>query len=107
MDIKSLSDSPIQDTRKQNQTGSVSSTSSQSQSESSVSGGDDKVTLTGSASKLQELEARLASLPIVDAQLVSSVQRSLATGSFHFEPQTAADNLVEQEKNFALISEQK
>ncbi|MES9964959.1 MAG: flagellar biosynthesis anti-sigma factor FlgM [Candidatus Sedimenticola sp. 20ELBAFRAG] len=105
MDIKSLTGSPVQDTRKQGQAGQVSG--SQGQPAQGAPAVDDRMTLTGSAAKLQELEARLASLPIVDTQLVSNVQRSLATGSFQIEPQTAAENLVDQEKNFALISETK
>ncbi|MES9850703.1 MAG: flagellar biosynthesis anti-sigma factor FlgM [Candidatus Thiodiazotropha sp. L084R] len=61
-----------------------------------VSGGD-RVDLTGDASKLQELEGRIADMPIVDAQKVEAVQQALATGSFTIDPQTAADKMLAME----------
>ncbi|MES9935913.1 MAG: flagellar biosynthesis anti-sigma factor FlgM [Sedimenticola sp.] len=103
IDIKSLTGSSIQETRNREQATQVGDNSN-SGAAAAPSGGEDRVTLTGAVAKLQALEARLAALPVVDSQLVQNVQRALATGSFHYEPQTAADNLVEQEKNFALIS---
>ncbi|MES9870100.1 MAG: flagellar biosynthesis anti-sigma factor FlgM [Sedimenticola sp.] len=102
IDIKSLTGSSVQETRKREQPTQVGGNNAGAAA--APSGGEDRVTLTGAVAKLQALEARLAALPVVDSQLVQNVQRALATGSFHYEPQTAADNLVEQEKNFALIS---
>ncbi|MES9833215.1 MAG: flagellar biosynthesis anti-sigma factor FlgM [Candidatus Thiodiazotropha sp. DIVDIV] len=61
------------------------------------SGGGDRVDLTGDASKLQELEGRIADMPIVDAQKVEAVQQALATGSFTIDPQTAADKMLAME----------
>jgi len=66
-------------------------------------GAGDTVSLTGSATRLQELEAQIASLPIADAQHVSDVQRSLATGTFAFEPEEAAENLLTQEREFSKM----
>ncbi|AKH20284.1 flagellar biosynthesis anti-sigma factor FlgM [Sedimenticola thiotaurini] len=63
----------------------------------------DTVSLTGSATRLQELEAQVASLPIADAQHVSDVQRSLATGTFAFEPEEAAEHLLAQEREFSKL----
>jgi negative regulator of flagellin synthesis FlgM len=63
----------------------------------------DTMSLTGSASKLQELEAHIASLPIVDATHIADVQRALATGSYQFEPIDAAESLIAQEKEFATL----
>jgi hypothetical protein len=42
-------------------------------------------------------------MPVVDVQRVSDVQRAVGTGSFQFEPATAADNLVTQERELALL----
>ncbi|MEJ1298687.1 MAG: flagellar biosynthesis anti-sigma factor FlgM [Candidatus Sedimenticola sp. (ex Thyasira tokunagai)] len=70
------------------------------------SGGGDKVSLTDTATRLQELESHIASLPVADVQHVTDVQRSLASGSFQFKPVEAANNLLTQERDFALISEQ-
>jgi len=66
----------------------------------------DTVSLTVSATRLQELEAQIASLPIADAQRVSDVQRSLATGTFVFEPEDAAENLLAQERQFSQLDKQ-
>lgn len=52
---------------------------------------------TGSAAKLQELEARIAQMPVVDAQHVEAVQRALATGSFTIDPQSTAGKLLYME----------
>ena len=49
---------------------------------------------TGSAAMLQELEGRIAQMPVVDAQQVEAVQRALATGSFTIDPQSTAGKLL-------------
>ena len=67
----------------------------------------DRVSLTSSATRLQDLAAQVARMPVVDATLVNEVQRSLATGSFQFEPAQAADNLLTQEKELATLEVQK
>ncbi len=64
------------------------------------------MSLTDTATRLQELEAHIASMPVADVQHVSDVQRSLASGSFQIEPVEAASNLITQEREFALISKQ-
>jgi len=64
-------------------------------------GGDDTVSLTVSATRLQELQAQIASLPVTDANHIADVQRSLASGNFSFEPEEAAENLLTQERDFA------
>lgn len=68
-----------------------------------ASGGADRVSLTDSATQLQALESRIAALPVVDSQRVTDVQRALATGSFQIEPAQAADNLLTQEREFAML----
>lgn len=57
----------------------------------------DRFDMTGSAGKLLELEARIAQMPIVDAQKVEAVQNALATGSFTIDPQTAAEKMLAME----------
>ncbi|MCG7876643.1 MAG: flagellar biosynthesis anti-sigma factor FlgM [Candidatus Thiodiazotropha taylori] len=57
----------------------------------------DRFDMTSSAGKLLELEARIAQMPIVDAQKVEAVQKALATGSFTIDPQTAADKMLAME----------
>ncbi len=60
-------------------------------------GKDDTVDITGSASRLLELESRIANMPVVDAQQVEAVRRALATGSFTIDPQSAADKMLAME----------
>ncbi|MET0066206.1 MAG: flagellar biosynthesis anti-sigma factor FlgM [Candidatus Thiodiazotropha sp.] len=57
----------------------------------------DSFDLTGNAGKLQELEGRIASMPIVDAQMVEAVQEALANGSFTIDPQSAAEKMLAME----------
>jgi len=82
-------------------TSAKSATSSTSQSSKPAS--DDTVSLTRSATHLQELSNRIAQLPVADAAIVAETQRAVATGSFHFEPVAAADNLLTQEKELATL----
>ncbi|MCP4995490.1 MAG: flagellar biosynthesis anti-sigma factor FlgM [Gammaproteobacteria bacterium] len=72
-------------------------------SETTAEGGGDHVSLTDTASQLQQLETQIASLPVVDSATVSDIQRSLATGEFSFEPEDAAENLLEQERALASV----
>jgi len=62
-----------------------------------VSSKNDSFKMTRSASQLQELEARIAAMPVVDGQKIEAVQRALATGSFTIDPQSAADKMLAME----------
>jgi negative regulator of flagellin synthesis FlgM len=63
----------------------------------STTGGGDSLNITGDAGKLQELEGRIANMPIVDGQKVEAVQQALANGSFTIDPQTCADKMLAME----------
>lgn len=63
----------------------------------------DQVSLTHSATQLKALEKQVSELPVVDVKRVTSVQRSVNIGSFSFEPVKAADNLVTQERELAML----
>jgi negative regulator of flagellin synthesis FlgM len=65
------------------------------------SGGNDRVQLSDQAAQLQALEAKVSSLPVVDAQRVQDVQRTLATGSFQVEPAKVADKMLRFESGLA------
>jgi len=54
----------------------------------------DTLSLTSKAAQLQQLEAQISTLPVVDSQRVEDVQHSLATGSFEVEPAQVADKLL-------------
>ena len=63
----------------------------------------DSVNLTSSATNLQQLTANVAAMPVVDTQRVTDVQRAIGTGSFQFEPANAANNMITQERELALL----
>lgn len=67
---------------------------------------DDKLSLTGSATRLRELSNRIAQLPVADPAVVAETQRAVATGSFRFQPEVAADALLTQEKELATLEVQ-
>lgn len=88
-----------QSSGKTGKTGSNSSASSSAKSGSSAQA--DSVNLTASATQLQELENRIASMPVVDAAIVDSVQQQISTGSFEVNEKSTADKLLTTEKNLA------
>ena len=82
------------------------SQSSTSAAPAGAASGQDRISLTESATRLQTLTDQVKMMPVVDPQEVEDVQRTLATGELQLEPQQAADNLLDQEKAFALIEMQ-
>jgi negative regulator of flagellin synthesis FlgM len=103
IEITGLPGRPAQNTGESGQTQNTSNTAQQGAGATAGKSSQDQVSITDSAAQLKQLEARVAELPVVDVQRVSDVQRSVATGSFSFEPANAADNLVDQEKSFAMV----
>ncbi len=61
----------------------------------------DSVDLTVNANQLQELEARIESMPVVDAGIVDSVQQQLNSGSFEVNDKSTADKLLTSERELA------
>jgi negative regulator of flagellin synthesis FlgM len=57
----------------------------------------DTVSLTDTAARLRELENTLATLPVVDAQRVEDIQKSIADGSFDVDPEKIAVKILEFE----------
>jgi len=107
VEISGLSGRQIQNTGDNQQVASSDKTRGNSGATTTSSGGDDKVSLTHSAIRLQDLATQVSQLPAVDMGVVNGVQRSLATGSFHLQPEQAADNLLTQEKELATLEIQK
>ncbi len=58
----------------------------------------DRVSLTGEARQLRELEATLASQPVVDSQRVAAVRNAIDDGTFKIDPQRIADKLMSLEE---------
>ncbi len=61
----------------------------------------DKVSLTSSASQLQQLEEHIASLPVEDAQRIAETKQALASGNYEVDAPSAANGLLEVERGFA------
>jgi negative regulator of flagellin synthesis FlgM len=75
----------------------LGSTATKAPGGTGVGASSDQVSLTASASLLQELEKEIAQLPVVDTGRVESVQRALATGTFQVDPARTADKLMQLE----------
>ena len=105
VEINGLPGKQIQNTGDNRQVASAKSATNSTPQASSPSSGD-KVSLTSSATQLQELSNQVAQLPVADSAVVAKTQRLLATGSFQFEPAVAADNLLTQEKELATLEVQ-
>ncbi len=58
----------------------------------------DQVSLTDSAARLRELETEVSQMPVVDAQRVAEVQRSLSIGTYQINPSEVADKMLSFEK---------
>lgn len=58
----------------------------------------DRVSLTGAARQLQELENRIASEPVVDSQRVAAVRSAVENGTFTVNPDRIADKLISLEQ---------
>ncbi|GMQ89057.1 MAG: hypothetical protein BMS9Abin09_0503 [Gammaproteobacteria bacterium] len=58
----------------------------------------DRVSLTGEARQLQDLEARLASEPVVDSQRVEAVRSAVENGTYTVNPERIAEKLMSLEE---------
>ena len=82
------------------------SQSSKSTAPAGAASGQDRISLTDSAIRLQTLTDQVKLMPVVDIREVEDVQRTLATGGLHIASQQAAENLLDQEKAFAMLEMQ-
>lgn len=56
----------------------------------------DNVQITGTSARLQELEARLADVPIEDSAKVESIRQAIAEGSFEVDEEAVAEGMVQE-----------
>jgi len=103
IDIKGLTNGPINNQGGSKPTGAVNS-DARSQSTSVESAGSDKVSLTASATQLSALEDQINSLPVTDANRVAETRHALATGTHQVDPDSTADGLLATERAFAQKS---
>lgn len=58
----------------------------------------DEVSLTDTAARLRELEARLAELPVVDSKRVDEIRQLIAEGRYQVDAGDIAEKLIQIEK---------
>ncbi len=58
----------------------------------------DEVSLTDTAARLRELEARLAELPVVDPKRVDEIRQLIAEGRYQVDAGDIAEKLIQIEK---------
>jgi negative regulator of flagellin synthesis FlgM len=69
-----------------------------SQPAGGATGTSDRVSLTGQARQLRELETQLSSQPVVDSQRVTAVRSAVENGTFAVNPQRIAEKLISLEQ---------
>ena len=63
-----------------------------------TTGSGDRVSLTGQARQLRELETQLASQPVVDAERVAAVRSAVEDGTFTVNPHRIAEKMISLEQ---------
>lgn len=66
--------------------------------ETTAANSGDRVSLTGEARQLKELENELASRPVVDSQRVEAVRNAVDNGTFSVDAERIADKLISLEQ---------
>lgn len=61
----------------------------------------DQLTLTASATKLQQLEKEIAALPVVDQQRVDSIKNAILNGEYRIDPVKTAEKFLQFEVSLA------
>jgi len=56
----------------------------------------DKVELSSLASRMQEVEAALASVPVADAGRIAEIKQAMSEGRFKVDASKVADGLIER-----------
>lgn len=72
-------------------------TEARSESQNAVSGDparEDRVSITSTASALQQVEEQLAKLPDVDTQRVAAIKKAVENGSFEIDANRIAEKLI-------------
>jgi negative regulator of flagellin synthesis FlgM len=67
----------------------------------------EKVDLSSLSSRMQEIEAALANLPVVDADRVAEIKQAIAEGRFQVDAGKVADGLIESVRQMLASQTQK
>jgi negative regulator of flagellin synthesis FlgM len=75
-----------------------SSTDAQPDAKTNVGGTADRVSLTGEARQLKELETQIAAQPVVDSQRVAAVRTAIDNGTFTVNSERIAEKMLSLEQ---------
>ena len=67
----------------------------------------EEVSLTDTAEKLRQLEAKIANQPIVDTQRVENIKKMLANGSYDIDASQTANKLMDFENLLDSMADKK
>ena len=67
---------------------------------------DDRVDLTETASRLQQIEQALSNIPIVDDARVESVSQSIKNGQYQIDNEKIADRIITSETTLKEVKKQ-
>ena len=99
-EIKGLQNSTIRNltpANQQTEESRVKSSDGGGKENASASNPVNDVSLTDTASKLRELEAKVANQPVVDTQRVENVKQAIADGSYRVNASRTAEKMAEFE----------
>ncbi|WP_319381901.1 flagellar biosynthesis anti-sigma factor FlgM [Thiomicrorhabdus sp.] len=100
MDVNNNLNNSVMSTRP-NETPTKPQTNAESGVETAVSGGEDKVTLTGGLGQVKELQAKAESMPIDNSQRISELKAAIADGSYQVNADSVASKLMQTENMLA------
>lgn len=70
-----------------------------SELETNRSAGSETVSLTDTAAKLQKIANEVESQPVVDAERVDAIKRSLDNGTYEVNPERVAEKMISFERD--------
>lgn len=98
-DITSINSNRSQPSPNQSSTVKIRDGASSDNKSSDTSSTDDRVTLTNTAARLQDIEQKLNSSSSVDAEHVAAVQKAISSGEYTVDADRIADKMLSFEEH--------
>jgi negative regulator of flagellin synthesis FlgM len=95
------SDAQVKDLQQSRQQPLDPNAASASGQNETSSGESDTVTLTHTASALQDIQTSLDNLPVVDSSRVAAIQKAISNGSFEIDSNRIAEKMLAFEQSLA------
>ena len=97
IEITGMPTTQVTDSNGSTQTKALQKETNQQQAGKAAAASTDRVTLTDSAAKLQQLEKDLSKLPVVDENRVESLKKAIASGEYKIDPTKTAEKFLQIE----------